>query len=51
MIDNIVLTNEVTSTVLELDTVTTTSYILDGENTTWGQIEANHHSFKKIQKL
>ena len=51
MIDNIVLTNKITSAMLELDTVTTTSYILDGENTTWGQIEANHHSFKYVNQV
>ena len=49
MVENIVLKNEVTSQVLELDCVTTPNYILDTVD--WGQITSNHHSYKYINQI
>lgn len=49
MVENIVLKNEVTSQVLELDRVTTPNYILDAVD--WGQITSNHHSYKYINQI
>lgn len=49
MVENIVLKNEVTSKVLELDCVTTPNYILDTVD--WGQISSNHHSYKYINQI
>jgi len=49
MVENIVLKNEVTSRVLELDSVTTPNYILDTVD--WGQITSNHHSYKYVNQI
>lgn len=49
MVENVVLTNKVTNSVLELDMVTTPVYILD--NVDWGQIGGNHHSYKFINQV
>ena len=49
MVENIVLKNEVTSQVLELDSVTTPNYILDTVD--WGQITSNHHSYKYVNQI
>lgn len=48
-VDGIILTNNATGDVLELDKVTTEYYIL--QSVTWGEIEAQHHTFKYINQI
>lgn len=49
MVENIILTNKVTGTVLELDVSTTPYYILDSVD--WGQIGCTHHSYKYVNQI
>lgn len=49
MVENIILTNEVTSAVLELDMVSTPHYILNKVD--WGQVESTHHQFKYVNQV
>ena len=49
MVENIILTNKVTGTVLELDVSTTPYYILDSVD--WGQVGCTHHSYKYVNQI
>lgn len=49
MVENIVLTNKVTGTVLELDVTKTPYYILDSVN--WGQVGYTHNSYKYVNQI
>lgn len=49
MIENVILLNETTKDVLELDVSTTPYYILDVVD--WGQIKSNHHSYKYVNQI
>lgn len=49
MVENVVLLNTVTNTVLELDVTTTPYYILDTVD--WGQVESKHHSYKYVNQI
>lgn len=49
MVENITLKNLTTGASLELDKVTTPYYILG--SVTWGEVEANHHSYKYVNQI
>lgn len=49
MVENINLKNLTTGATLELDKVTTPYYILG--SVTWGEVEANHHSYKYVNQI
>lgn len=49
MVENVKLKNTVTSALLELDVVTTPSYILNVVD--WGQISSVHHSYKYVNQI
>lgn len=49
MVENIILLNEVTKDILELDVSTTPYYILDMVD--WGQVEGKHYSYKYVNQI
>lgn len=49
MVENVVLVNEVTQAVLELDAITTPYYILGTVD--WGQVESDHHTYKYVNQI
>lgn len=49
MVENITLRNLTTGASLELDKVATPYYILG--SVTWGEVEANHHSYKYVNQI
>lgn len=49
MVESVILLNEITQTILELDVSTTPYYVLDIVD--WGQVESNHHSYKYVNQI
>lgn len=49
MVENVILKNLDTLALLELDVTETPYFIL--ESVDWGQIEANHHSYKYVNQI
>lgn len=49
MVENVILLNEYTQNILELDVTTTPNYILDVVN--WGQVKSEHHTYKYVNQV